>query len=283
MCITTTAGVSSFALATKPEFKLANKSAVKACANLAKAMTLAEGAECAKSVLIAELDSYIKSGAITEFNNIVELCAEYFDIGKAQTYNYIKASQFMVTEFLHECDSNGKPKVDKNGKPVGKLIYRDKWGKGFSTTALLAFAYFIKSTPIGMDEDAPTRARRNFVEESIVKGKITSNMSVSKIKAYLNAESKDIIENTGKPAEGAGKPAEGKPAGKPAEGAEIDGIEITLNDKAVKALSVIFKSVDIKAYPDLTELVHKISQYMTTPQSKAQGKAQGKPAEGAEG
>ena len=297
---TTTAGVTSYAISSIDfKSKLANKSAVKACTNLAKAMSLADGAECAKSVLIAELASYIRSGAITEYNNISELCAELFDIGKAQTYNYIKAAQFMVCSEV----------LDENGKSTGKTVYHDKWSKGFSTTALIAFAYFIKSSPNSLDEDTVARARRNFVEQSIVDGKITASMSVSAIKKYLNGFENPVeaaissnkpaegAEGAGKPAEGAegaGKPTEGagKPAGKPAEGAEVNGIELTLDENAIKALSAVFKSIDVNAYPALTEIVGKVNHYMTTAKKakarstrkgKGKGKAQNKPAEGAEG
>ena len=266
----------------KPFNSLACPEAKTACRGIATAIELADKASGKLAYYIFTLNQLFKAGKISEYPDIVSMCKELFDIGRAQTFNLIRAGSFIVEQ----------EELNENGEPTGKFVYSDCWtqfkGKPFSNTALVRIAEFIG------DEDKDTgRARRAFVNESMQNGKINSSMSVSKILAYLDGDElpaqckkektvkakatttdnksaeTPTTPTDNKPAETPTTPTDNKPAettttptdNKPAETptTPTDEYKLTFNVTALRELKTALNSIGIDAYPELKAQLEKVN------------------------
>ena len=211
-----------YAVMTVNETVVANTDAQKAIKRLETAFNLAECAELAKALAIDELRSMCIRKDITEFPNIVELCKTVFGISKAMTYNYLQVADWITYRYEKTETIDGETHIDtltekeySELKPSEKAAYTKRYtdyftnynGKPFSVTALLAIIRFIKLDKNG-DMDELSRARYNFVIQSVKDSKINGEKSVSEISNYLSGNMPKVTKT--KAADN--KPADNKPA-----------------------------------------------------------------------
>ena len=268
---------------------LASKRAMTAAQKIAQAINVAEASELVKAVQLYNLRSYIKSGEITEFANIVDLAKSLFDIGKAQCYNLLQVAEWVDIRYVvQENEITNKddfPKVVTRSdyealtaeqKKYVKEIYTDRFtgslDKPIMPTALLAIVRFISLDKDGTMNDT-ARARYSFVSQSAKEGKINGTMTVSEINSYLNSytgEKKDSKQNSKQNGKQDGKQdskqnskqngkQDGKQNGKTAKSIQLDIEEKTALSIKVE-LTKVFKDIDYKnEYPQLTALFELIT------------------------
>ena len=222
----------NYAVMTVNETVVASQSARLAIKRLETAFNLAECAELAKALAIAELRILCVSREITEFPNIVELCKSVFGISKAQTYNYLQVADWITYRYeslgtkyneesgeeescLYVLTEKEYNEADVFVKSAYKKRYTDYFtnynGKPFSVTALLAIIRFIKLDKNG-DMDESARARYNFVIQSVKEGKISGEMSVNQLSNWLDGNkptTKKVTVKDNKPTDN--KPTDNKP------------------------------------------------------------------------
>lgn len=158
--------------------QIANKDAQKVCKGFALALNAIDKEKGKQALYAMALQKMCNAGKLPEFdNNYPRVMNELFGIARSQAFNLAKAGTFLK-----------EGKDEKSGKVYYTDIFTDDFNKKpYSNTALIRIAEFIKNTDDEDTEKAQSaRARESFVRESHKSGKISPDMSIAKLSAYLN-------------------------------------------------------------------------------------------------